>query len=263
MWSGAFRAKSGKKRRGASSVAWTRLLGLQWIVDRLHFCYHKACRNKKSSYYLARVNPYRYKEIHGVNSEAAEQVFALANRWTAVLNDMGPDHFALFLLVFAHFHNGTHGCGEAFQVYKGAQQQGQRCTGSDYDYNSDRDSEHECVLPIERKRKKQIRGPVEEVEARDYAQALDTSEEERVPARASLERRISWDEEVVCNFNTACVHLVDPGCSKARCGWAYAPGEPVVARTVIDKKERVWFVCGSRSCCGKSVPLVHAMMPES
>ena len=96
------------QRAGEAKAAWAVLEQLSWVIDKLHFCYHKACRTRLSRYFLPRANPYHCTKLHGIDTEAAEQVFSLASRWTTVLNDMGPEHFALFLLFFLQISTMTH-----------------------------------------------------------------------------------------------------------------------------------------------------------
>eukprot|EP00959_Pyramimonas_sp_CCMP1952_P448253 9386262-Pyramimonas_sp.AAC.1 len=84
---------------------WTWLLGLQWIIDRLHFTYHKSCRDKTSPYFVPGVDADDYPSLKGVDTEAVEQLFHVANRWQVVLSGAHPVHEELLLLIFARDHN--------------------------------------------------------------------------------------------------------------------------------------------------------------
>ncbi len=73
-----------RRRRGD---AWAKLQNLHWVIDRLHFHYHKACQDPSSSWHVPGVDPYAFRELRGVDTEAAEQVFSLASRWQARSSD--------------------------------------------------------------------------------------------------------------------------------------------------------------------------------
>ena len=69
-----------RKRGGA---CWNILKQLKWVIDRLHFKSHTACKDASSSWYVPDVNPNQYHQLQGVDTEAAEQIFSLASRWQA------------------------------------------------------------------------------------------------------------------------------------------------------------------------------------
>ena len=94
---------------------------LSLLIDRLHWGYHKGCRDPHSSYYVPDVDPTKYSALVGVDTEAAEQVFHIANRWQLILSNAHPIHQELMMLVFAREHNKVHSCDHAIQVYKAAQ----------------------------------------------------------------------------------------------------------------------------------------------
>ncbi|CAK0887840.1 unnamed protein product, partial [Prorocentrum cordatum] len=100
---------------------WTWLLGLQWVVDRLHFTYRKGCRDKTSPYFAPGVDADDYPSLKGVDTEAVEQLFHVANRWQVVLSGAHPVHEELLLLIFARDHNRRQSCHRAIQTYRSAQ----------------------------------------------------------------------------------------------------------------------------------------------
>ena len=106
-----------KEAAQEAKAAWTSLLALKWIVDKLHFWYHTGCRNPDSSYYVEGVDPYQYPELLGVDTEAAEQIFHIANRWQTILSNTAPVHQELFMLLFAQAHNQKHCCKHALLKY--------------------------------------------------------------------------------------------------------------------------------------------------
>ena len=93
--------------------AWQRLLQLRWVVDRLHWCYHRACRNPEHSHYDPDVSPHAHPLLQGIDTEAAEQIFHIANRWQIILSSTAPVHQELFMLLFAFEHNRNHSCAGA------------------------------------------------------------------------------------------------------------------------------------------------------
>ena len=58
-----------------------------------------------------------YPELAGVDTEGAEQVFHIANRWQANLSNAHPVHFELEMLLFSDEHNTRHQCAVAYQKY--------------------------------------------------------------------------------------------------------------------------------------------------
>jgi hypothetical protein len=117
---------SDRVKRDCDASAWAILLALRWIIDRLHWTYHRACEDPASGYFVPGVSPHDYPELVGVDTEAAEQVFHIANRWQIVLSNAAPVHQELFLLVFAHDHNTHHSCTEAWLTYTAAQKSASR-----------------------------------------------------------------------------------------------------------------------------------------
>ena len=76
-----FVVKQMKMRHPACQAAWGAVARLKWACDRLHWHFHRACRDETSSYYNPDVNPYLHDELAGLNSEAAEQMFSICERW--------------------------------------------------------------------------------------------------------------------------------------------------------------------------------------
>jgi hypothetical protein len=120
-----------RKRQGtASHAAWGKLMALKWVIDRLHFGKgHTACKDEKSTYFEPSVNPYACDELVGIDTEAAEQIFHVANRWQANLSNSHPVHFELQLLLLSNEHNERNRCDIAYKVYLEKQAAGetQRC----------------------------------------------------------------------------------------------------------------------------------------
>lgn len=58
-----------------------------------------------------------YPEIHGIDTEAAEQIFHIANRWCSILSNSHPVHGELQLLLYGDQHNESHTCDAALQKY--------------------------------------------------------------------------------------------------------------------------------------------------
>ena len=69
------------QKRTRNGANWAQLAGLKWVIDRLHFTYHKACQDQSSGWYAPGTNPAEHPELRGIDAEAAEQVFSIANRW--------------------------------------------------------------------------------------------------------------------------------------------------------------------------------------
>jgi hypothetical protein len=96
-------------------AAWQVMASLKWVIDRLHWTYHRGCRDSKSGWYVPGVDPAGHPSLLGIDTEGAEQVFHIATRWQAVLSNTSPVHQELFLLVFAWQHNKHHSCTAAIK----------------------------------------------------------------------------------------------------------------------------------------------------
>lgn len=73
------------RKRAVLCPPWHRLRALLWVIDRLHLQYHKARQDPASGWYAAGANPADYPQLAGIDTEAAEQLFSVANRWQAGL----------------------------------------------------------------------------------------------------------------------------------------------------------------------------------
>ena len=58
----------------SARAAWRRVASMTWVLDRLHFTYHRVCQDPASSYFVCEVNPHIYPELAGIDTEAAEHV---------------------------------------------------------------------------------------------------------------------------------------------------------------------------------------------
>ena len=83
---------------------WIALSALLWVVDRLHFRYHCGCRIE-GGWKVEEVNPYKYDCLHGINTQANEQVFSMIDCWQKCLNACSPTSHSLLLLLFSDEHN--------------------------------------------------------------------------------------------------------------------------------------------------------------
>lgn len=133
-----------------TAVAWSALLALQWVIDRLHFTYHRACRRRMSAWFVDGVDPGDHPILHGIDTEAAEQIFHIANRWQTTLSNSAPVHQELFLLIFAREHNRAHSCDEAISKYRAAQAKGQPPRVATQDQLP---ADGACMLPTRRRAK--------------------------------------------------------------------------------------------------------------
>lgn len=52
--------------------AWSALLALKWVIDRLHFVYHRGCRRRGSAWFVEGVDPAEHPELLGVDTEARD-----------------------------------------------------------------------------------------------------------------------------------------------------------------------------------------------
>jgi hypothetical protein len=107
---------------GLVREAWTALLLLRWVIDGLHWTYHRGCRDPTSSWFVDGVDPSGYPELKGVDTEGAEQIFHIANRWQVILSNASPVHQEILLLLFAREHNRNHSCSNAIRKYRVAQE---------------------------------------------------------------------------------------------------------------------------------------------
>jgi hypothetical protein len=113
--------ESNRKKQGLGAEGWSLFMALHWVIDRLHCHYHRCWRDPAGAWYVPRVRPDDHPILRGVDTEAAEQVFHIANRWQLVLSNAAPVHHELFLLLFAHEHNRHHDCTPFWDRYSRTQ----------------------------------------------------------------------------------------------------------------------------------------------
>lgn len=102
-------------------AAWRKLSQLHWVIDRLHATYHRACKDETGGWYVPNITADCFPDLDGADTEAAEQVFHIANRWQTVLSNTAAAHQELFMLIFAREHNKAHSCAKAETTYRLAQ----------------------------------------------------------------------------------------------------------------------------------------------
>ena len=73
---------------------WDTLLGVKWVVDRI-----RPSGELRGNH-----------DLMGVDTEASEQVFHIANRWRVVLSNEAPAHQELKMNIFLREHNVAHSC---------------------------------------------------------------------------------------------------------------------------------------------------------
>ena len=104
-----------------SHAAWSKLLSLRWVVDRLHYRGHRGCKDPASSWYEPDVNPDTREALRGVDSEACEQLFSVAGRCVSALGHAHAVTFELALLLFSDEHNDRVDCAKRLAKYRQAQ----------------------------------------------------------------------------------------------------------------------------------------------
>ena len=98
-------------------ACWLAVAALMWVIDRLHYRYHRGCR-VEGKWKVDGVSPAEYDCLRGVNTQANEQVFSMIDRWSKTLNATAPTHHHLLLLLFAHDHNKRINPDTAFKRYE-------------------------------------------------------------------------------------------------------------------------------------------------
>lgn len=230
--------------------AWGVLAALQWVIDRLHWTYHRGCRDQSSGWYVPGVDPASHPVLIGVDTEAAEQVFHIANRWQTVLSNTNPIHQELFLLIFAWQHNTHHSCDAAVQKYLAAQKAGPtRVAGTS---NEPPPVPHQtaCAATGRRAKKQKLVCPptacacsASSSDAKGaadiVAQPSSASSATSVPASESLPR-VSW---AVLNPISKTVHsVVLPKDVYSCCSWSFQGRANVVALETL--RGRGFSLCG-------------------
>lgn len=247
-------------KRGQDVCAWAMLLALHWVIDRLHWCYHRACKDPNSGWFVAGVGPKDHPVLRGIDTEAAEQLFHVANRWQIVLSNTAPVHHELFLLLFAHDHNEHHSCEPAWAKYVAAQQSEAVGEVSEEETLSEPLC-RPCVMAPAKKRKKAVIASCEP--PRQTAAASSRSggsssaglglpavggppEASALPAvDDSTSAAVSLDVDFVAvNDGTHTIHSVFLRRDVyAKCGWSFQARARVVALGSLDGR-RGLYTCG-------------------
>ena len=95
---------AGRAHRTEAAVALSRLT---YVLDSFHVANHSACTDPTNPYYLPEVLRANHSELHGVNSQTAEQFFAWVDPFVRSVVGMTPAVFEWFLLLLTHFYNTT------------------------------------------------------------------------------------------------------------------------------------------------------------
>ena len=234
------------------------LAGLVWIIDRLHFRYHRGCRLQGTQWYVEGVDPYDYDGLKGLNTQANEQVFSMTDRWLKTLNATGVWKHKLLLMVFAHNHNQRIDGTKAYRLYK------KRLALPDdwvrpvvpdvakVDGSCPRDDAVDQLLGKRQRRSDKLVQPPDAC----AADGVPTGE-----ANRGRELRIfEADDVVVVHRGTNKVHLVHPDFpnGKTACArWGFY-GRGVQSRSLssmlVSEDWSGYVACGS--CCGaRDLPL--------
>ena len=255
---GAARTVRKRVRDGGLPVAvqqaWQRLAALNWVVDRLHLRYHSACRQPSSPWFVPAVDPAAHPDLHGIDTEAAEQVFHIASRWQIVLSYAAPTHQELFLLLFAREHNVRHSCAKAWTTYCQAQLRPSAAPLLAAS-SSGAHGDGACSVPKPvKKRKRQPTVHCQEEPAASTETLAQPSEKQKSDAELQL-TSASPDDQVVVNQNSSTVHAIsDISTVETRCGWRFdATGQRPQRAKVL--KDATLFCCGS--CFAARVPFLR------
>ena len=96
---------------------WVLLAACAWVIDRLHFKYHKGCRID-AAWKVENANPYLYPSLHGINTQADAQICSMIDRWQKSLNACHVVHHDLLLRLFGHEHNQRVNPPKALDYYQ-------------------------------------------------------------------------------------------------------------------------------------------------
>ena len=242
-----------REKQGVSTVAWSLFKAVHWVIDRLHCHYHRCWRDPAGSWYVPLVRPVDHPVLMGVDTEAAEQVFHIADRWQLVLSNAAPVHHELFLLLFAHEHNRHHECTPFWNRYSRAQAmpvEPLQHTAPDVILSSSL-----CLPcdPGDRKRKRKV--VATSCEAADVAMssvdvggaaASTASASETVSAPIRHANVISQVHcaFVVVNEGSKTIHGVDlPSDVYSRCSWSFQYRARAVAVETLQGR-RDLYTCG-------------------
>ena len=247
-------ARSLRKRASQATAvpSWAALNRLKWVIDRLHLRYHTACRQPGSGWHVEGVDPADHPELRGIDTEAAEQVFHIANKWQAVLTLSSPVHQEIFLYLFARDHNKRHGCRHAWQAYRAAQSSRVAAAGGP-PIPSSSASPGECSVPPRVRKRKVVAAPscagLVELEAADLPAAAAFSESQPAPLVLAV---AAARDAVVINTSSDTVHAIGLTSDVyTHCGWSFQmkPSKTIVAAAV---PQDGFYSCGT--CYGQRVP---------
>jgi hypothetical protein len=259
-------------RQGQDVNGWAALLALKWAIDRLHWGYHRACKKPGTGWFVPNISPHEHPELRGADTEAAEQVFHIANRWQTVLSNSAPVHQELFMLFFAHDHNSRHLCSDAWRKYSVSQKAGEAGQSAPA-YTGDEVLCHACDLPAPApKRKKIISACAENSETACAAASSSSSAvagvaQEPVPVAGSAEKKADGFgcaqkdiaslnvDFVVVNEGSRTVHAVvllrDV---YSRCSWSFQGRSRAVPVANLEHTQGL-YTCGT--CFGARALLLR------
>ena len=267
-------AQASHRRATGVQTAWRLLQNLIWVCDRLHYQFHK-CRDSSEPSYLPEVNPHIYEELRGIDSEAAEQIFSIVERWSTRCRWSAPQHFHLSVLLLSHHLNEHARCDAMLARMLEARS----ATGA-----ADKRRQQPCVPEIScddstppcsrRPGRRPFTSVVADCFPCTHCPASGPDDISAPPPRPVSGtvataprtrgfRSLFQDESVVLNAATRTVHPISfPGCDCTDCGWQYALASAVetTPRSVMRESTHTVFACGT--CCGVRVPLALALLPE-
>ena len=247
---------------------WQKLWSLQWLVDRLHFAGHTGCRNPESSFYDPDVNPHAAKllwaaflgfllcffvlrepwlqpatqaspKLRGVDTEAAEQIFHVANRWQGNLSAAHQVHFELQMFLFCHEHNERQCCSKALSIYR--RQQARTAVAEPCPNLT---SGGCCEADRPRKARRAV-PPLPSCSSGDVVSAASSPVRAPCAEAATLVRADLDSELVLVNWASRTVHAVVaviPKVVRVRCSWTPPYGARAVRVEQLDGEDL--FSCG-------------------
>ena len=242
-----------RQKQGVSAEGWSIFRAVHWVIDRLHCHYHRCWRDPEGSWYVPNVRPDDHPVLIGVDTEAAEQVFHIANRWQLVLSNAAPVHHELFLLLFAHEHNRHHDCTPFWHRYSRAQAKPVEPlshTAADV-INSSSPCVPGDAGDRNRKRKAvatSCEAPASEMPAQNVGEAADPT-----PSANATESPPIHDAKVIsrlhCEFvavneGSKTIHGVDlPSDVYSKCSWSFQYRTRVVAAETLKGRTNL-YTCG-------------------
>jgi len=257
----------------SSTAAWAAMQELKFVCDRVHYHGHKACKNPDSTYYEPSVDPYKYPDLVGVDTEAAEQVFNICDRWQHSLTFAAPVHQHMSLLLLASAWNSTTRCAAAFGRYQSSQES-----------HLQKMAKNEGAPPAAKKHKEAVEDefscspcfPSEDRNSRrinilsaacDIFPEADPEEPSRELSLAVAMKRqrtlrgLCKSSPVVYNNASQTVHAIKHhALSSTDCGWQFEHQgvTPVLLETLVATAACTMYSCGV--CCGVRVPIHYAML---